>query len=83
MAKKGGGNLTEFCERCGSKEFAIEHKTDKRFCAKCRHVWLAMDKKDLMILALKKDLAFKQNEITNLQHKLAKLKVCEDVEVEA
>ena len=70
MKKKGGSsNLVEECERCGSKEFAIEDKTDKRFCSKCRHVWLSMDEKDLQILALKKENGYLQDKIRSLTPK--------------
>jgi len=74
MSKKSAEKvLEECCVKCGSKEFAIEFKTEKRFCGKCRHVWLAMDEKDLMILALKKEISLLQGKLTKLQSEKAKV----------
>jgi len=78
MSKKPGSKgLEECCTKCGSKEFAIETKTEKRFCSKCRFVWLAMDEKDLMVLALKKEILFLQNKLTNALAEKAKSKEAE------
>ena len=65
MAKKPK-EKKQGCPKCESTEFSTDDKSEKRFCTKCRHVWVP----GLIDVATRPDLVMAQVQTENFALKL-------------
>lgn len=55
-APKQSSVTMERCPKCFSMEFSIETGPhQKRYCQKCKHVWIPMSQAELELTAMKQD----------------------------